>query len=128
MRPYAAFAFAGVLALLLGGCCLPFGNCCKPAECPQAQDGRARLQPVVDAVLAYHAAEGGYPDSAAALIPAYLARLPERPDWVSPGREAWWSYARTPAGFAVEFAYYGPGANRCRWASEAGAWRCSGHY
>ncbi|HLT47447.1 MAG TPA: hypothetical protein VK002_09490 [Rubricoccaceae bacterium] len=129
MRPLPALLLAISFALpLLAGCCVPFTNCCKPDTCPQAQDGRARLQPVVEAVVAYRTAEGAYPDSVAALIPAYLPALPARPAWVSPERAAWWSYARTADGFTVEFTYYGPGSNWCRWASDAGAWRCGGHF
>ena len=115
--------------LALAGCFNPF--VCSPMGCAKAVDGRARLQPVIDAVVAYGDAQGAYPDSVAQLVPAFLPALPDTPDWVArSGPSEWWYYERSgdEATFSVGFAYGGPGMNHCGWTSDRGDWRCSGHY
>lgn len=114
--------------LWLGGCNPFMLFHCSPYGCAKAEDGRSRLQPVIDAALAYAEDRDAYPERADALVPDYLAQRPERPDWAPPEAGDWWWYERTATGFTVGFVYFGPGVNVCSWTLEAATWRCGGHY
>ncbi len=115
-----------VASVTLAGCNPFFLFHCSPYGCAKAEDGRTRLQPVVDAIVAYSNAEGAYPDSVAVLVPSYLRELPDQPEWA--GHEEWWSYERTDSGFTVDFRYFGPGVNWCFWNSSNAKWQCGGYY
>lgn len=104
---------------LLAVLVLAASGCCSPSECRPAREGRAHLQPVAEALAAYRAAHGAYPDSAEVLVPAYLPALPARPEG--------WGYGRDSVGYSLEFSYTGPGMNRCAYRPDDG-WACQGYY
>jgi len=119
------FSCVAVISVALSGC-NPFSALsCSPNGCPKAEDGKGRLQPVIDALAAYSTAEGEYPDSVDVLTPSYLAELPRKPDW---GPDAWWSYRRSEHGYSLRFDYGGPGFNSCFYSPTSSSWNCYGRY
>lgn len=76
-RLRVAGAYAGFLALAWGLIGVNF----HLAE--------ARMQIIVDAMHAYKDANGAYPDDVAALVPAYVDRVPRATLWLTMNRFRW---------------------------------------
>ncbi len=91
-----------------------------PGQGPTAERGYQTCAPII-AALERHAAErGGYPETLAALVPAYLEAVPTA-DAID------LTYRHTEASYELEFHYAGPGMNVCTYTPEAG-WDCYGYY
>jgi len=111
---------AAAAALLLLAACDP------PGKGPRAERGYRRAEPVIQALAAYRAAHGAFPDSLAELVPAHLSAgalaVPRAP------RESYpLQYRRTGAGYELTFRYAGPGMNECTWRVPPGEWECGGY-
>jgi hypothetical protein len=108
--------------ILLAACPLP-----RPGHGAKAARGFARAAPVLTALAEYHARVGSYPDSLAALVPAYLTAAalatPDRAQERYP-----LEYQRDSTGFRLRFRYVGPGMNYCDYSAARPKWRCGGYF
>jgi hypothetical protein len=80
------------------------------SACSRAPEFRAQAlagQPIVSAVEKYCSDTGSYPESLSALVPKYLAAVPDTPD-LSKDKFTGWDYTRTTNGLVVSYAlrYY----------------------
>jgi hypothetical protein len=80
------------------------------SACSRTAEFRAQAeagQPIVQAIEKYHSDTGSYPESLSALVPRYLAAVPETPDG-SEHKFTGWDYTRTTNGLIVSFSlrYY----------------------
>ncbi len=78
--------------------------------CSRAPEFRAQAlagQPIVSAIEKYRTDTGSFPESLSALVPKYLAAVPETPD---PSKDKFtvWDYTRTTNSLGVSYAlrYY----------------------
>ena len=76
--------------------------------------------PIIAALERHAAEQGGYPETLAALVPAYLEAVPTA-DAID------LTYRHTEASYELEFHYAGPGMNVCTYTPEGG-WDCYGYY
>ena|SRR5690606_11965802 len=110
-----------VLILAVGLVTISLAGCEKPGEGRKAEQGYAAAAPVIEALAAYHTDHQAYPETLDALIPDYLAAIPQ-PEAMPP-----LDYAPTGPSYELTFEYVGPGMNRCVYTPEDG-WRCSGYF
>jgi hypothetical protein len=112
---------------LLIAAVLLLAACPAPGEGPKAQRGEARAAPVIEALTAYRAERGAYPDSLRLLVPRFLPdsalRVPDRVQERYP-----LEYERTADGYVLTFRYVGPGMNHCRYRPERPRWECGGYF
>ncbi len=92
-----------------------------PGEGPKAEAGYAACEPVIQALAAYQAEKGVYPQDLAALSPEYLTALPEEVNDMAI------VYTPEAGSYALRFSYTGPGMNHCTYTPEEG-WDCYGYY
>ncbi len=101
--------------------------CPKPGHGAKAARGFARAAPVLTALAEYRAQVGSYPDSLAALVPAYLmAAALETPDGAQEKYPL--EYRRDSTGFRLRFRYVGPGMNYCDYSAAQPKWHCGGYF
>jgi hypothetical protein len=93
-----------------------------PGEGKKAEEGYQLGATIIEALEAYHADLGEYPESLDALVPDYLDAVP------SGTQIQEFRYMRTDASYLLSFSYTGPGMNNCDYTPEAGEWDCSGYY
>ncbi len=68
--------------------------------------GEANGQRIVDAVEAYHKAQGTYPDSLEALIPAYLPTIPRAAYRLAWSQFSYWDGRTEAGGMSPQLYYY----------------------
>lgn len=95
--------------------------CCAPSECPQAIEGFALFQPVIEALQHYKTVTGEYPETLEDLIPEYIAIMPS----YEIGEV---TYSKIDDGYELRFEYYGPGINQCSYTPNSKKWDCFGYY
>lgn len=101
--------------------------CPAPGEGPKAERGYERARPVIQALAAYRAERGAYPDSLAQLVPGFLdAGALATPD--APQERYPLEYARQDTSYVLTFRYTGPGMNYCRYQPAAARWQCGGYF
>ena len=100
-----------------------FNNDEPPGVGEKAERGYAACTPIIEALNTYKKAHGSYPTDLEELVPDTIASVPgEFKDG-----EIW--YEKTEAGYILNFTYFGPGMNICKYSPEAGEeWKCSGAY
>ncbi|MFZ2753085.1 MAG: hypothetical protein WAZ48_06515 [Lysobacteraceae bacterium] len=114
-----------VIALIAFG----LAACDDPGEGPRFEAGRKKAELVLAAIQEYRSDVGRYPASLDDLAPKYL-RKKDLGEHV-PGRSIAFYYEPYPEGsFLFEFAYTGPGRNRCEYVpdSKPTKWSCLGYY
>lgn len=92
-----------------------------PGQGAKAEAGYQICQPVIEALEAYRAQKGHYPEALLALVPAYLGDVPSEVN----GMEI--IYRVDGESYSLEFSYTGPGMNHCAYSPEKG-WKCYGFY
>jgi hypothetical protein len=101
--------------------CAPWQRVPPPGEGEKAEAGFRVCQPVIEALAAYEADLGIYPDSLDALSPDYLEDIPETVNDLPI------NYQQEGASYTLSFSYEGPGMNRCSYTPEEN-WDCFGYY
>ena len=109
-----------IRTLAIALACASLAACPAPGEGRNFELARAKAEPLVVAIEAYHADHQRYPRSLDALVPKYLA---------ASAIDARYVYESTdPQDYRFAFKYGGPGINTCSRDSLNVAWECSGHY
>ena len=102
-------------------------TCWSRGSGTRRQHGYDRATPIIAALERFHAEHGTYPDSLPELVPNYLApaaiAVPTAPKEAAP-----WRYVAETGGYTLEFKYFGPGINFCRYTSRRARWKCGRYF
>ena len=92
-----------------------------PGVGPKAEQGYQACAPIIEALARYHEQHGAYPESLAALAPAFQTDVSPADGPIEI------AYRVTDTSYQLEFRYTGPGMNICTYTPEIG-WHCTGYF
>ncbi len=116
------FIFFLVLIALVSGACRVFTPDLPPGEGEKAERGYVACQPIIEALEAYHDANGQYPRNLEELVPAFIPAYPREVN------DEPIQYEMTAQNnYKLSFSYIGPGLNHCTYTPHDD-WRCTGLY
>ncbi len=122
-------------SLLLAGVILTLASCLGPApgKGPRAEAGFQGASPIIAALAAFHRDHGRYPSSLSELVPRYVhdpvvLDLRHGRERLYPDAGRGFGYRRDGDSYTLDFAYSGPGMNRCWYDSKTEKWQSIGYY